>query len=183
MAHIELTPVAGLPPDSKQNVFTSSPPGIKSTAHGNTGVGEGALHNLTTGAENTAVGLYAHHGCSTGAGNVSFGQFSSELNDSALGNTSIGDSAGASKNEGFNVFLGLKAGKEETGKNKLYIANSATATPLVYGDFGTEMVQFNTALMGFFKATPAVKPEVTGATVTAKQLAEAIATLGLLKVN
>ena len=34
-----------------------------------------------------------------------------------------------------NVFLGNEAGYKETGSNKLYIDNSDTSTPLIYGQF------------------------------------------------
>ncbi|RPI70803.1 MAG: hypothetical protein EHM45_24375, partial [Desulfobacteraceae bacterium] len=51
-------------------------------------------------------------------------------------NTYLGSYAGYANTEGQrNVFLGYKAGYNETGSDKLYIANSATVTPLVYGDF------------------------------------------------
>ena len=43
----------------------------------------------------------------------------------------------------YNVFLGNKAGQNETGSNKLYIANSNTATPLIYGEFDNSIVGIN----------------------------------------
>jgi hypothetical protein len=36
-----------------------------------------------------------------------------------------------------NIMIGYRAGYNETGSNKLYIANSETATPLIYGNFST----------------------------------------------
>ena len=42
-----------------------------------------------------------------------------------------------------NVFLGYNAGFNETGSNKLYIANSNTTTPLIYGEFDTNHVKIN----------------------------------------
>ena len=42
-----------------------------------------------------------------------------------------------------NVFLGYEAGYNETGSNTLYIANSDTSSPLIYGDFGTGEVTIN----------------------------------------
>ena len=41
------------------------------------------------------------------------------------------------------IFVGHMAGSQETGSNKLYIDNSSTATPLIYGDFETDSVTFN----------------------------------------
>jgi uncharacterized coiled-coil protein SlyX len=45
------------------------------------------------------------------------------------------------------VFIGNHAGYNEPGDNKLYIANSSTATPLIGGDFGTGIVQINGQLV------------------------------------
>jgi hypothetical protein len=41
------------------------------------------------------------------------------------------------------VFIGKEAGKNETGNDKLYIANSSTATPLIGGDFSTAVLTIN----------------------------------------
>ena len=59
-------------------------------------------------------------------------------------NTFIGYAAGEDNITGFgNVFLGFKAGYNETGSNKLYIANSSVTT-LIYGDFSTGRVGIGT---------------------------------------
>ncbi len=42
-----------------------------------------------------------------------------------------------------NVFIGTSAGYNETGSNKLYIDNSSTSSPLIYGDFGTADLTIN----------------------------------------
>ncbi len=42
-----------------------------------------------------------------------------------------------------NVFIGYRAGNSETGNNKLYIANSATTSPLIGGDFSIAQVDIN----------------------------------------
>jgi len=41
------------------------------------------------------------------------------------------------------LFLGHNAGFNETGSNKLYIANSTTTTPLIYGDFTNNLLRAN----------------------------------------
>jgi hypothetical protein len=51
----------------------------------------------------------------------------------------MGSLAGYSNTTG-NVFIGYKAGYNETGSNKLYIANSDTIAPLIAGDFLTGRV-------------------------------------------
>lgn len=45
--------------------------------------------------------------------------------------------------ENSNLLLGPNAGDLETGSNLLYIANSNTATPLIYGDFLNQQLIFN----------------------------------------
>ncbi len=42
-----------------------------------------------------------------------------------------------------NLLLGPNAGDNETGSNILYIANTNTSTPLVYGDFLNQSITFN----------------------------------------
>jgi hypothetical protein len=42
-----------------------------------------------------------------------------------------------------NLLLGPNAGENETGSNLLYISNSNTATPLIYGDFANQEIIFN----------------------------------------
>jgi len=41
------------------------------------------------------------------------------------------------------VFLGYEAGYNETGSNTLYIENSSTSSPLIYGEFDTGDVTIN----------------------------------------
>ena len=47
-----------------------------------------------------------------------------------------------------NVFLGYNAGYNETGSNKLYIANTNTNTPLIYGDFSAGTLGIGTSVPG-----------------------------------
>ncbi len=66
------------------------------------------------------------------------------LADEGSVNVAIGYQAGMTNVTGFgNIFIGFEAGRDELGSNKLYIANSATATPLIWGDFGTSSIEFN----------------------------------------
>ena len=59
-------------------------------------------------------------------------------------NTFIGMEAGFDNISGSgNVFLGHRAGFQETGSDKLYIANSDTQTPLLYGDFSQSLLRVN----------------------------------------
>ncbi len=108
-----------------------------SSSGNNVAVGAGAMYNFTTGAENTAVGHQALNDVVTGSQNV------------ALGTNSGGTGSG-------NVFLGYAAGSGSTSSNKLYIANSNTATPLIYGEFDNAKVSVN----GSLKFTEAAREKV-----------------------
>lgn len=92
----------------------------------------------TAAIENAAVGYAALYALTTGAQNSAFGARALQSNTTGSNNTSLGDSAGFSNTTGSgSVFLGWNAGYNETGSNKLYIANTSTATPLIGGDFST----------------------------------------------
>ena len=69
-------------------------------------------------------------------------------------NVFLGYAAGENTTGGSNVFIGFMAGYNETGSNKLYIENSSSASPLIYGEFNNDFVRIN----GDF--------EVTGSAVT-----------------
>jgi hypothetical protein len=57
----------------------------------------------------------------------------------AVGSDTLRDNTAGSNN----IFIGRQAGYNETGSNKLYIENSNSATPLIYGDFLTDRVGIN----------------------------------------
>ncbi|MEK7813010.1 MAG: hypothetical protein AAB296_04550, partial [Candidatus Desantisbacteria bacterium] len=62
-------------------------------------------------------------------------------------NTFLGYGAGHNNITGNNnLFLGYNAGYSETGSNKLYIDNSDTTNPLIWGDFETDGVKINGSL-------------------------------------
>lgn len=121
----------------------------------NIGIGTFALIDNTTGNSNVAVGPYAAYKTQTGSFNFAFGPGAlleniSGSNNVAIGpdalrfvtgseNTGIGRWAGRNATGTGNVFIGQSAGADDASSgNKLYIANTATATPLIYGDFSTK---------------------------------------------
>jgi hypothetical protein len=110
----------------------------------NSGFGAGTFKDLTTGGYNTASGAYALYNNTTANNNVAVGT-ATLLNTTTGGsNTAIGQKSGYSNQTGSgNVFIGNEAGYNETGSNKLYIDNSNTSTPLIYGDFSTNAVTIN----------------------------------------
>ncbi|MDY0016492.1 MAG: tail fiber domain-containing protein [Candidatus Delongbacteria bacterium] len=100
--------------------------------------------NNTTGNYNTIIGHLAGRGI-TGAtansNNCLFGYYSGGLHRTGDNNVMIGNYSGYNNSSGGgNVFLGYNAGYNETGSNKLYIDNSSTTSPLIFGDFNYNRV-------------------------------------------
>ncbi len=124
--------------NSRDNVFLGTNAGYwLDNGRGNTFVGidagrsrgEGSWpYRPTVNAEyNTFMGYRAGYNITNGDNNLA-----------------IGYEAGYSATDGTgNVFLGYQAGRNETGSDKLYIANSA-ANPLIYGDFAARQLGINT---------------------------------------
>jgi hypothetical protein len=114
------------------------------TGDRNTGVGGATLYRNTTGSYNAALGYGALSGNTTGSNNIALGYQAGEYNSTGSNNVNLGHQAGYSNTSGSgNVFIGYQAGYSETGSNKLYIDNSNTSSPLIYGDFDANSVTIN----------------------------------------
>ncbi len=132
------------------------------SGHDNLALGVGALKSLTTGDNNIALGTRSLYSCaashsniaigqkamyhSTGTSNVIIGKEADYYNSSGAQNTMIGVQAGhgsSSHSKDGCVFIGYQAGYYETGSNKLYIENTNTTSPLVYGEFDNNLVKIN----------------------------------------
>ena len=119
---------------------------LKSNTSGssNVGVGKGVLLHNTTGSSNVGVGKDALLQNTSGQDNIALGLYSLRANTTGHHNVAIGTGAGVNNQTGaFNVFIGANAGFNETGSNKLYIDNSNTNTPLIWGDFNTNKIAIN----------------------------------------
>ena len=87
-----------------------------------------------------------HHIQKTSSNNTYIGSRAGSQQTGA-NNTFIGKDAGFGASSGSgNVFLGFEAGENETGSNKLYIENSTSTTPLIYGEFDNDKVEINGGL-------------------------------------
>ncbi len=102
-------------------------PGSNNIGLNNTAVGYQVLNGISSGSDNTVQGYNAMSSNTTGNKNVAFGS------EALFSNTS-GNS---------NVVIGYQAGYNETGSNKLYIENSNSATPLIYGEFDNDLIRIN----------------------------------------
>jgi hypothetical protein len=124
------------------------------TGNYNTFIGNYAGYKNTSGENNIIVGNITGYNTTTGYKNVFLGNAAGYLNTTGYHNVSLGHEAGRSVTTGnSNVFLGYQAGYGETGSNKLYIENSNSTTPLIYGDFDADTVHIN----GSFSVTPVWK--------------------------
>jgi hypothetical protein len=108
----------------------------------NVGVGVNTMNKNVSGQFNMAIGFAALSENSIGNNNMAIGVEALRYNTGDR-NTAIGTWAGrgASLNGASGgVFIGYSAGASEITDNKLYISNSNSVTPLVYGDFSARFV-------------------------------------------
>jgi cell division protein FtsB len=118
--------------------------GANTTGNYNTFIGTGAGLSNTEGEKNTFIGEETGVSNSIGNNNTYNGFLAGYSNTTGNENTFYGSKAGYSNGTGEgNVSLGYKAGYNETGSNKLYIENSDTSTPLIYGEFDNDRIGIN----------------------------------------
>jgi hypothetical protein len=141
--------------------------GVAALANGNasnkenTAVGSDALNQTTSGTRNAAFGKSALAGNSIGNNNIGIGYIAMRDLDGddnvgigfaaggkisgGSGNVFIGHDAGNYFNSSFTqnkvIKIGYQAGWQDTTDNKLYIENSNSATPLIYGDFANDSIK------------------------------------------
>jgi len=117
--------------------------GANSLGLGNTLIGHRSGFVNKSGTLNSFLGMYSGYN-TEGSKNTSIGANSGYTNTTGSYNTYIGYSAGNNNSTGQgNVMLGHKAGYYETLSDKLYIDNSGTRAPLIYGDFKEDEVTVN----------------------------------------
>ncbi len=145
----------------RNNVFIGTQSGSNNVAGiQNTFLGFNSGLSNTNGSNNVFIGHHAGETNNLQSGNVYIG-FQAGKNSDANFNTFIGYNAGENNSSGNkntyygyqagrlneigvgNVFLGHLAGYPELGSDKLYIDNTNTSTPLIYGDFSTNDVIIN----------------------------------------
>jgi hypothetical protein len=129
------------------NTFIGRQAGKNTTGNSNTFLGYYAGYNNTTGDSNTFLGYYAGYNNTTGDSNTFLGRSAGFSNSTGYSNTFLGNYAGFRNTTGHrNVFIGYNAGYNETGSDRLYIHNSDSNSPLIYGDFNVRSVQINGSL-------------------------------------
>jgi len=129
----------------------------------NTFIGYMSGHN-DNGSENTYLGNHSGYEHLSGDYNTMIGGDAGYKNEDGANNTILGYRAGYNNiNGNSNVLLGYMAGEDETGSDKLYIENSDSTTPLIYGDFDTDEVTIN----GDLEADNLTADTVDATTITA----------------
>jgi hypothetical protein len=141
---------AGNEGDAQFNTYYGGAAGssLTSDAYYNTFIGLSAGYSNNHGDGNVFLGFGAGYLNTTGDYNTFLGYAAGYYNTAGSKNTFLGAGAGVFNTAGNgNVFLGYHAGHHETGSNKLYIDNSGTATPLIYGEFDNKILTINGNLM------------------------------------
>lgn len=129
--------------------------------HSNTAIGANALSNITSGTGNTSIGANSLQYATSGSGNIAFGygalrNKTGGSNNIAIGtgtlgnnitgadNVAVGDYAGSTNTGTGNVFIGNNAGQNASSEsNKLFIENSNSASPLIWGDFSADSISIH----------------------------------------
>ncbi len=138
------------------------------TTSNNTFIGSFTGFSSTSGSFNNYFGYVAGYSNISGLNNIMIGAYSGYSNTTGSNNLCIGNKAGNNNVTGSgNVFIGNNSGFSELGSNKLYIDNSNTAAPLIWGDFNSDRLVFN-GKVGI--GTSAFPTSVGGVSIPAYQL-------------
>jgi surface protein len=125
-------------------------------ATGSLNVGIGQRGGMVAGGNCTFVGNAScgFSAAATGTNNVGIGAEALSYVEGS-NNTALGTNAGKVLTTGAsNVLIGRGAGEQlTTESNKLYISNSDTTTPLIYGEFDTPLVNINGGLQVYGNPT------------------------------
>ncbi|MCK4749157.1 MAG: tail fiber domain-containing protein, partial [Bacteroidales bacterium] len=90
------------------------------------------------------LGSNAGIAATTSRYNVLLGHLAGSKTTTGISNTMVGTYSGNNNITGSrNVFIGYSAGYNETGSDLLYIDNSSTDYPLIYGDFYNDFAEIN----------------------------------------
>lgn len=130
------------------SVFIGASSGVNSTSGlnsaSNTCVGYFTAVGITGGDYNTAIGANAGQALTSGSNNTFLGKDAGLATSTGTNNTCIGFESGEDITGSGNVTLGCRAGETQTAiSNQLWIANTNTTTPLIYGEFDNNLVRFN----------------------------------------
>ena len=109
----------------------------------NTLLGWRAAQELETGDDNIVIGRQAYQNSLSGSDNIVLGRGAGFQLTGGSNNILIGEGAGGnvSATTSGTIKIGGAAGANDSIDNRLYIDNSSTASPLIGGDFGANILQ------------------------------------------
>jgi trimeric autotransporter adhesin len=119
------------------NIFLGESAGIGSTGSNNIGFG-GQTGRSATGTSNVWLGRNIGYFGGSVSYSTIIGYDAKEAENSVAVGFQAGNSSSASS-----IFVGYQAGSAETNSNRLYIENSDSATPLIYGEFDNDLIRIN----------------------------------------
>jgi hypothetical protein len=123
------------------NCYVGNYAGCNSNGSGNSFFGSASGAN-STGMLNTYFGYLSGLNNTNGNFNTIYGSRAGE-NSTGSYNTFVGMASGYNSTSSNSVFIGYQAGFNETNSNRLYIDNSSTTTPLLWGDFANNKLVIN----------------------------------------
>jgi len=130
----------------------------------NTAIGGQSFLENVSGDENVAIGYTTARRNTSGSTNICIGNWANYYNQEGNHNVIIGIRAGKGTqphSKSGNIFIGYRAGFYDTTDNKLYINNSDTIAPLLYGEFDNKLAAINGKL-GVGTMEPSVRFHVDG---------------------
>jgi hypothetical protein len=130
--------------EGNNNVFIGDYSGaFPSGTTRNTFIGKNSGGHSIKGNDNVFLGFNSGNYADSTSESVYIGAHSGYFS-SGLRNVFLGAFSGLNNTLGSdNVFLGYDAGSNETSSHKLYVANSGTGSPLIYGEFDNGIVVIN----------------------------------------
>jgi len=130
---------------SRNNAFGRSALHQDTSGHRNNAFGTHALAENRNGSNNVAFGESALFSNTSGDYNIGIGTDANHFNKTGSNNTMLGYQSGRGtilpNNISGSIFIGYQSGFNETTDDKLYIENSDSATPLIYGDFANDSIK------------------------------------------
>ncbi len=149
-----------------QNSFLGSFSGsINISGYRNVFIGDSAGSGNTIGNFNTYLGYGSGSANQSGENNVCIGMYAGLIDfnySGASDNTFIGHYSGFQSGGSRNIFIGKSAGEYAIGNDLLYIANSNTSTPLVWGDFANKQLKLNAVKVGIGMFSDSFPTSLTG---------------------
>ncbi len=136
---------AGQMNQSMDNTFIGADAGSNNVQGGqNTFVGQASGRENTEGESNTFLGVFAGEKNRLGSRNTFVGRAAGRENIIGGNNVYIGRQAGQMNQGSDNIFIGHMAGAQRTTDNgRLFIDNSDTNRPLIWGDFSNDRLVIN----------------------------------------